>query len=73
MNTLRIYIDEDLDSERLKSLRQIIQTVPHVVDVEFSNKDPHEVLVEYEAQRNLPVTLLAMLRGQGYHPDILSG
>jgi cell division protein FtsX len=72
MNTLRIYIDENLDSERLKNLRQIIQTVPHVVDVEFSDKDPHEVMVEYEAQQNLPMTLVEMLREQGYHPDILS-
>lgn len=72
MNTVRIYIEENLDSERLRGLQQLIQEVPHVVDVEFSDKDPHELTVEYEAQRNLPVDLIQTLREKGFHPDILS-
>jgi len=72
MNTVRIYIDENLDAKRLKGLKQLIQKIPHVLDVEFSEKEPHEVVVEYEEQQNMPVKLIEVLRQQGYHPDILS-
>ena len=72
MNTVRIYIDENLDQARLKNLKQLIQDIPHVLDVEFSEKEPHEVVVEYEEQQNMPVRLIEVLRQQGYHPDILS-
>lgn len=73
MNTVRIYIEENLDAKRLKSLKQLIQKIPHVLDVEFSAQEPHEVVVEFEEQQNMPVKLIEVLRRQGYHPDILSG
>jgi len=72
MNTVRIYIDENLDASRLRGLKQMIQEIPHVLDVEVSDKEPHEVVVEYEEQQNMPVRLIEILREQGYHPDILS-
>lgn len=72
MNSVRIYIDEALDRDRRNALIHTIQSVQHVVDVELSEKDPHEFVVEYQAQKNLPVRLIEVLRAQGYHPDILS-
>ena len=72
MNTVRIYIDETLDTERLRNLKQLIEDIPHVLDMEFSEKDPHEVMVEFEPVQNMPVKLIEVLRKQGYHPDILS-
>ena len=72
MNTVRIYIDENLDAYHLRSLKQAIQDIPHVLDVTFSEKEPHEVMVEYDAQQNMPVKIIETLRQQGYHPDILS-
>jgi len=72
MNTVRIYIDENLDSYRIQGLKQTIEKIPHVLDVEISEKEPHEVVVDYEEQQNLPVKLIEILRQQGYHPDILS-
>jgi len=72
MNTVRIYIDENLDSYRIQGLKQTIENIPHVLDVEISEKEPHEVVVDYEEQKNLPVKLIEILRQQGYHPDILS-
>ncbi len=72
MNTIRIYIDESLDNSRLQSIKQAIESIPHVLDVEVSEKDPHEVVVDYDEQQNMPVKLIEALRKQGYHPDILS-
>lgn len=72
MNTVRIYIDENLDVSRQQGLKQVLLEIPHVLDVELSVKEPHEVVVEYDEQENLPVRLIEVLREQGYHPDILS-
>lgn len=72
MNSVRIYIDENLDRSRLQGLKQIIQDIPHVIDVEISDKEPHEVVVDYEEQQNMPVKLIEVLREKGFHPDILS-
>lgn len=72
MNSVRIYIDEELDGDRRNALIDTIQSIQHVVDVELSDRDPHEFLVEYHAQKNLPVRLIEVLRARGYHPDILS-
>lgn len=72
MNTVRIYIDENLDTSHLRGIKQMIEAIPHVVDVEVSDKEPHEVVVDYEEQKNMPVKLIEVLRNQGYHPDILS-
>lgn len=72
MNTVRIYIDENLDTARLKSLKQLLEDIPHVIDVEISEKEPHEVVVDYAEQQNMPVKLIQILREKGFHPDILS-
>lgn len=72
MNTVRIYIDENLDTSRLQNLKQLLENIPHVVDVEISAKEPHEVVVDYEEQQNMPVKLIEVLREKGFHPDILS-
>jgi len=72
MNTVRIYIDENLDTSRLHGLKQMIEAIPHVLDVEVSDKEPHEVMVDYEERNNMPVKLIEVLRQQGLHPDILS-
>ena len=72
MNTVRIYIDEKLDTTHMHGLRQMLRNVPHVVDVAISDKEPHEVMVDYDERQNMPVKLIEVLRRQGYHPDILS-
>lgn len=72
MNSVRIYIDEVLDSGRREALIRTIQSLQHVVDVELSEQDFHELVVEYRAQENLPISLIEALRSNGYHPDILS-
>lgn len=69
MNTIRVYIDEKFDAQRLNNL---LMCVTHVVDVEFGKDDPHELVVEYEEHHNMPIKIIEVLRSEGFHPDILS-
>lgn len=73
MNTVQIYIDEKLDVEQLKRLKQLLMDISHVVDVEISSNAPHGFVVEYEEHHDMPVLLIETLRGEGLHPDIISG
>jgi len=72
MNTVRIYIDEELDISSLYGVKRLIQTIPHIHDVAVSDKELHEVMVDYEERQNMPVKLIETLRKNGLHPDILS-
>lgn len=69
MNTIRVYIDEKFDAQRLNNL---LMCVDHVVDVEFGKDDPHELVIEYEEHHNMPIKIIEVLRSEGFHPDILS-
>ncbi len=72
MNTVRIYVDEDLDQPQRSKLVNIIREMSHVVDVEIGRNEPHEVVIEYEEHHNIPIRLIETLRMQGFHPDIIS-
>ncbi len=73
MNTVQLYIEDDLNVEQLNSLKQLLLDTPNVTDVEVSSKSPHEFLIEFEAHHNLPMKIIEIIKGQGYHPDIYSG
>lgn len=73
MNTIRIYLDEDLVQPQRHRLVNAIKGLPHVFDVEIGRNECHEVVVEYEAHCNIPVVLIESLRRQGFHPDIIYG
>jgi len=73
MNTVQIYLDEKLDIEQLKKLKQLLLDISYVSDVEISTHDPHGFVVEYEEHHDMPVLLIETLRGEGLHPDIISG
>lgn len=72
MHTIQLYIDENLDSGQLGELRQTLMGVPNVVDVEFSSRDNHDMLVEYEERSGMPMSILRSLRQRGLHPDVVS-
>ncbi len=72
MNTVRIYIEENLNTQRRGDLVKMIEKLPHVVDVEIGDNEPHEVVIDYEEHHNMPMQLVEVLRQQGYHPDIIS-
>jgi len=72
MNTIQLYIEENLGPEQVSILREKLLHVPYVTDVEISDKSPHEFVVEFEAQQNMPMRIITFLKQQGYHPDIFS-
>jgi hypothetical protein len=69
MHTIRVYIDEKLDTQQLEPL---LMGITHVVDVEAGANDPHELVIEYEEHHNMPIKIIETLRREGFHPDILS-
>lgn len=70
MNTLHIYIEKTLDENSLQSLKSGLMGLPHVSDVEISNKSPHDLIVEVDEHCNMPVNLLTYLTNEGMRPDI---
>ena len=72
MNTVYIHIDERLDAKRMGQLRQELLRVPYVSNVELNQKLPQDMLVEFEAHHNVPLTVLHRLSRRGLHPDIMS-
>jgi len=72
MNTVCIYIDENLSHTNLETLKNDLLNVPHVINVEMKDDKPHDVAVEFEPHHNIPMTLLTTLENKGLHPDIFS-
>lgn len=73
MNTIRIYVDENLDTQNVENIDRLLKGMNHVGDVEFGRGDPHELLVEYDDKFDMPIKITEALREKGYHPDIVSG
>ena len=73
MNTIQLYIEENLDSEKLNTLKNHLIDIEYVNDVELSSKSPHELLVEFEGRHDLPMKIIEAIKEKGYHPDIYSG
>lgn len=72
MHTIYIHIDEDLDERQLVSLRQELQHLEPVGDVEVNARLPHDMLVEYEETRITPMAILRKLHRCGVHCDIMT-
>ena len=73
LNTIRIYIDENLDVQHVESIDKLLKSIDHVGDVKFGRDDLHELLVEYDEHFDMPIRITEALREKGYHPDIVSG
>jgi len=73
MNTVQIYIDEKLDVQQFKKMKQLLMDITYVVDVEISSNEPHGFVIEYEEHHDMPVLIIETLRSEGLHPDIISG
>ena len=73
MNTIRIYVDENLNAKNVENIDKLLKSINHVEDVEFGRDDPHELLVEYDEHYDMPIRIAEALRAKGYHPDIVSG
>lgn len=73
MHTIQVYIDETLDAEGLNELRELLLTLPHVKNVAFNTRMPHDVLIEYEEHHVMPMQIVATMNQRGIHTDIISG
>ncbi|MDH5359107.1 MAG: hypothetical protein OEX03_01030 [Gammaproteobacteria bacterium] len=72
MNTVQLYIDEELDTMNLENIRAQLLSMPHVRDVELNFRDHHDLVVEYEASVGMPMSIVNNLRQSGLHADIIS-
>ena len=72
MNVICIYIDENLSQSTRNTLKADLLNVPHVVNVEMNDNQPHDVAVEFEPHHNTPMALLTTIENKGLHPDIFS-
>jgi len=72
MNTVCIYIDNDLDHDAIESIKSDLLAIPHVCHVQMQDQQPHDVAIEFEAHHDVPMTLLHALENKGLHADIFS-
>ena len=71
MNSLHIHIEEELDTYHIRALMASLMSMPHVRDVEYSSKAPHEMFVDVDEHCNMPVAVLERLEREGLHPDLV--
>jgi hypothetical protein len=72
MNTVYVHIDERLRLRDMGKLRKELMDVPHVSNVETNPRQPHDLLVEFEENHNVPMQIQRFLHDRGLHSDITS-
>lgn len=71
MHSINVHIEESVAQQEIEALRHELLTSPHVCHVEMAASHPHEMLVEFEAHHNIPMSVLGMLQQHGLHGDIV--
>lgn len=71
-HTLYIHIDEDQTEASVEAIKGALFQLPHVTNVEMRLDRPHDVLVEFEPNRDVPMTVLTVLGKCGLSPDVMS-
>ena len=71
MNTINFHIDETITHKGRRDLYQELMTTPHVRNVEIREGIPHDMLVEFDEDYNMPMHLLEVLQQKGLHADIV--
>jgi hypothetical protein len=70
MHTVHIHIDETLGAAELQHLEQALMHRPHVAQVLFNSKLPHDLLVEYDEHYIHPMDILDNIAYTGLHTDV---
>jgi len=70
MHTVHIHIDETLGIAQLQTLEESLMHRPHVASVLFSEKTPHDLLVEYDEKHIHPMDILNNIAYSGLHTDV---
>jgi len=73
MNSIQLYIDENLDEQSIARIKALLMEIEYVKDVEISSQSPHEFVIDFEEHHNMPMIIIDALKAEGYHPDIFSG
>ncbi|MBZ0072178.1 MAG: hypothetical protein K8I04_10700 [Gammaproteobacteria bacterium] len=71
MNTIYIHINEELDAHQLDDIGAELRQLAHVTDVEVNAGQPHDLLVEYDPHRSMPMSILRQLSRLGLHADVM--
>jgi len=71
-HTLYIRVAEDQTEASIEAVRGALYQLPHVTHVEMDPRAPHEVLVEFEPNREVPMNVLTVLGKCGLRPDVIS-
>ena len=72
MNSVQVYIDEMLEAGQLNAIKSLVLGIPHVHNVEVNSAVPHEMMIDFDAHYNIPMSILEKLESRGIHPDIIS-
>lgn len=71
MHSINVHIDETISSKDIDTLRRKLLGEPHVNNVEMRAGMPHDILVEFEEDQDVPMHVLEMLKSRGLHADIV--
>jgi len=72
MHAVYIHLDEALDSTQQARVGEELRRLAEVTDVELTPVQPHDLLVEYQPSRGMPMSILRRLAGLGLHADVMS-
>ena len=73
MHTIQIHINENISSREIGRLKNYLMQIPHITDVEMCQREPHDILVEYEEHRGvMPMDIVNSIKKMGYHTDVIS-
>ena len=67
INDVVIHVDETLDDQARHTLEDQMREVDGVIAPRFNDRKIHLMIVAYDPDRISTMTLLDMVRGQGYH------
>lgn len=66
-----IHIDETLAEERRPQLIEKMRAQDGVVSVGYHDEKPHLMVVEYNPQKTNSSQLLAAIKGEGLHAELI--
>jgi hypothetical protein len=67
INDVVIHVNETLDSEERHALEEQMREVDGVIAPRFNDRKIHLMIVAYDPDHISTITLLDMVRSQGYH------
>ena len=73
MHAVNLYIDEVLSEQSFQSIKSELLMDSHIANVAFHNRQPHDVLVEYDESFVSPSAIIGQFESHGLHVDIVGG